>query len=203
MTVTSSTDPLPPILREAIAASQRDDSDRAIALLQEAMTQFPQSALPHFLLAAEHAQQGRKADAETAFSNALILQPTLHIARFQLGLLQFSSGRPAPAMLTWQPLLDLPDGDALKLFVQGFGHLAQDGFAEALTCFTAGMQANRDNPPLNTDIDRIVTEIRRLMTSGNTSESRAAPLPPTGEVADLQPDHHILVTSYKQSGTLH
>lgn len=210
----SSATPLPPILQEALAASQGNDSARAITLLTQAIQRFPQAAIPHYLLAAEYAQQRRYAEAETSFSNALIVEPTFHIARFQLGLLQFSSGHAAPALLTWQPLLDLPDGTALRMFVEGFAYLAQDQFPEALERFGAGMDANRDNAPLNGDIAQIVAEIHKVMAANAAQSGGAADAINAAQGAQAQPathtaqtstsaDHHILLTAYQQSETRH
>jgi Flp pilus assembly protein TadD len=103
---------LPPAVTHALQVSAAGDSEGAIRLLRAAAQEDPASGLVQFLLAAELAQAGAIGDAEAAYANAVLLAPQFHIARFQLGLLQFTSGRAAIALLTWQPLLALGDDEA-------------------------------------------------------------------------------------------
>ena len=86
------------LMAEGLAASRRDDVDGALSAWRRATSVAPQSALPHYLMGAEFAQARRLAEAEAAFANAVVLQPELETARYQLGLLQFSSGRAAVAI---------------------------------------------------------------------------------------------------------
>lgn len=102
-------------MQEAISASQANNSQAALELFSKACKEEPDSAWPHFLLGAELAQLGRWPETEEAYANAVIAAPLLAIARFELGSLQFTSGRPAIALMTWQPLLNLADTDTLKL----------------------------------------------------------------------------------------
>lgn len=177
------------LLREAIAASQRHDSEAALALLARVSEIAPQAAIPHLLTAGELAQAGRHAEAESAFARALLADPELHIARFQLGLLQFTSGNAAMALLTWQPLLALGDGHALLLFAQGFTQLAQDNMSEAARLFHAGMEANTDNAPLNADIRMVLQRM---------AETIGTDRPPTPASASTEPvtDTHVLLSNY-------
>lgn len=185
--------PLSDTLQRALEASARNDTDAALSLLQQAGAEAPSSALPQFLLAAEFAQLGRIAEAEAAYANAVLLAPDLHIARYELGTLQFTSGRAALALVTWQPLMQLPDSDALKLFVKGYAELAQDAFDAALDWFTRGMAANTANAALNANI--------RLLVAG-IEKAKAANSPP--DAAAPEPEgSHFLVSNYGRQGPLH
>ncbi|WP_157057100.1 tetratricopeptide repeat protein [Herbaspirillum autotrophicum] len=188
---------LSPLMQQAIAASQANDSQTALNLFTQACREEQSSAWPHFLLGAELAQLGRIAEAETAYANAVIMAPDFRIARFELGTLQFTSGRPSIAVVTWHPLLDLPDDNALKLFVQGYVELAQDAFDNALQYFARGMQANTENPPLNGNIQLLVTEIEKLRHSPSPV---SAPAP--DEVPPESTDNHFLLSAYNK-GSLH
>ena len=113
-------------ISNGMTASQANDSLRAIECFQNASDAAPEAGLPQFLLGAEFATLGDMARAETAFANAARLAPDFPMARYQLGLLQFSSGRAATALLTWEPLLALPESNPLPHFIHGFTALAKD-----------------------------------------------------------------------------
>src|SRR5690349_4814953 len=108
------------LMQQALTASQADDNEAAIRLWSEASLCEPASAAPHLLLGAEFAQCGRLIEAEASFANAILLSPALLIARFQLGLLQFTSGRVGVALLTWKPIAETEPDGALSMFVHGF-----------------------------------------------------------------------------------
>lgn len=159
-------------LQAGMAASAKGDVEAALQLYQQACHENPNLAAPHFLCAAELAQARRYNEAEAAYAMATLLDPELHIARFELGTLQFTSGRPAMALLSWEPLMLLPDSHALKLLVHGYAALAQDQFDAALAWFAQGMAANSDNLALNKNIGLLVAAIERAGKT-TTPESTA------------------------------
>ena len=192
------------LMQQALAASTADDSAMAIRLWTEASCCEPPSATPHLLLGAEHAQLGQIEDAEAAFANAILLSPTLLIARFQLGLLQFTSGRVGIAMLTWQPLLQAAPDGSLSRFVEGFAALAQDKFEEAIANFETGIARNVDNAPLNTDMRMVIERTIALMAAGESDEAtvkipQAESLTPSED----RSEEHILLANYQQYGLPH
>lgn len=197
---TSSPDPaLSPVLQKALAASAANDSDLAISLFLEAAQQEPNSAVPQFLLGAELAQLGRIAEAEAAYANSVLIAPGWSIARFELGTLQFTSGRAAIALLTWQPLLDLPASDPLRLFVDGYAALARDEFDEALGYFQNGIAANQINPPLNSNIQLLIDEINRIRATRNPPDADTDVAVSEEENADS----HFLISNYQNQGRPH
>jgi tetratricopeptide (TPR) repeat protein len=193
--------PLSPLVQHALAASAQNECETALRLYAQAIREEAASAVPHFLMGGELAQLGRIAEAEAAYANALLLAPTVTIIRFELGALQFTSARAAVALLTWQPLLALPDTEPLKLFVRGYAALAQDDFDQALRCFKEGIAANQVNAPLNGNIQLLIDEILRLR------ESQAVPTWTSGVSAEASPEEteqmHFLLSNYKNQGTLH
>ncbi|HWW08334.1 tetratricopeptide repeat protein [Collimonas sp.] len=185
-------DNLPPLMQQAISASQAKDSDTALSLFQQASQAEPGSPLPHFLMGAELAQLERMTEAEAAYARAVILAPDFSIARFELGVLQFVTARPAIALVTWQALLELPDTDPLKLFVLGYAKLMQDAFDDAQHYFEQGIAANTTNPALNGNIQLLIAEIHR---------TRGTQAPATEKMpAQEEPgDNHFLLSNYNQS----
>lgn len=187
---------LHPLMQQAISASQANDSDTALSLLEQASREEPASPLPHFLTGAELAQLGRMAEAEAAYARAVVLAPDFSIARFELGVLQFVTTRPAIALVTWQPLLELLDTDPLKLFALGYAELMRDAFDGALHYFEQGIVANTTNPALNGNIQLLIAEIHK---------TRGTPVPNATAIAEKiadqeeTSDNHFLLSNYNQS----
>jgi tetratricopeptide (TPR) repeat protein len=173
------------LLEQGLQASREQRGQAAIELFALASDLSPGEGMPHFLMASEHAAEGRIEAAERAFANAVLLAPAFHLARYQLGLLQFSSERAGAALVTWQPLLDLPEGQPLGHFVRGFAALARDGFEAALQQFQRGLAHSEGQPALAGDIERVVAAVQRL-------------LPPTGAAPALPESaaDHVLVSGY-------
>ncbi len=210
-------DPFRAAMRAALAASQADDGDSALEHLRVAMGIDPTSGLPHLLMAGEFADMHRYEEAEVSFARAVLLSPQLTIARFQLGLLQFTSGRVPMACMTWQPLAALGSDDPLARFVDGFVALASDDLSVARSAFDKGLALDGTNEPLRRDIARIVTEIDRLSAEGASAavELRPAMAPQPDRAVgqgvvearsrdDAHSDAmHVLLAGYHHSGRPH
>jgi tetratricopeptide (TPR) repeat protein len=157
----------------------------ALPELLGAIAEHPRDARPWLLLAAEHAGAGRIDDAEAAYISALQLAPRFAIARFQLGLLQLSAGRPAAARATWEPLRQLDQHDPLRLFAQGLEYLAEDNFDAAAHWIRQGMAHNTDNPMLTQDMQKVLDRIRQLPNEADS-----------GDTAEEASGAHFLVSAY-------
>ena len=170
-------------LAAGLAASREGRLDAALAMFAQASEADPSSGVPHFLIGSEHAAAGDFAAAELAFARAVLLAPEFPLARYQLGLLQFTSQRAPVALLTWEPLLSLPETDALPHFVRGFTALAADAFDEALRHYRTGLACNPPNPALCSDILQLVDAVEKLQ--------RREGAPQDEEVAQ-----HVLLSAY-------
>ncbi|MBE7366672.1 hypothetical protein [Ramlibacter pallidus] len=154
------------LLAEGLAASQAGRREAALDLFARAGAADPSSGVPHFLIASEHAGAGDLPAAEQAYAQAVLLAPQFSLARYQLGLLQFSTQRVPSALRTWEPLLALPDDDALPHFVRGFAALAQDALDDALRHFRAGLSLGTDSATLRGDVLQMVAAVERLQEPG-------------------------------------
>lgn len=186
------------LVQQGLAASRSGDAPTAVRLFREASAAQPDSAVPHFLLGAELAQSGDVGAAEAAYANAVLLAPGFDMARFQLGLLQFTSGRVAIALVTWSPLLDRPVDQPLQRFVSGFGALAIDDFAMALDCFRDGLQRADSNEPLKADIRMVVARIEPLAAA-----QRSSSLPKVEAEQPETNEMHVLLSNYERQGRIH
>ena len=187
------------LIANGVRASQANDGAEAIEWFRKASAVDPSAGLPQFLLGAEFATLGDMGQAEAAFANATLLAPGFPMARYQLGLLQFSSGRAGVALLTWQPLLDLPEADPLPHFVRGFAALAQDRFDEALQHYHQGLERNTSNPALSSDIEKVIAGIRAL---GGQAAPATAQAPAEAE-EEAGSGNHVLLANYQQQGRPH
>jgi len=170
---------------------------KAMELLESAAEAHPQDHRPVFLMAAGFAQNQDMDRAEAAYIETLRRAPDFATARFQMGLLQFTSGRPAAALSTWAPLDQLGDQHFLWMFKQGFVFLAQDQFDAAIHWLKEGIAHNAENPPLNRDMNMM---IERIIQSGLSS----IPAQPAGEGASEAPpsgnapESHFLLSGYRK-----
>lgn len=187
------------MIHEGLEASRAGNMDRALEKFRDSMVIFPSSGLPHFLSGAELAQGGLLEEAEAAFSAAILLSPTLKMARFQLGLLQYTSGRVNVALLTWAPLADAADTDPVKQFVHGFTALAVDDFEAALAFFRQGIAFNQENPPLSRDMQLVVDRIIQKISPEAASKSPGS----DAATANSETDEHVLLANYRPRGTPH
>lgn len=162
--------------------------DAALRLLTEAAQAYPTDPRPMVLLAAECMQQGDADRAEAIYGAVLQHAPGFAIARFQLGLLQFTSGRPVTALATWGPLDDLAEEDCLRLFKRAFEHLARDEFTETRALLQRGIVANTSNPQLNRDMQMLAERLASQVTMRDAE--------PAGEHAAAE-EAHFLLSAYR------
>lgn len=162
------------LLHLAIAASDRDQTDQAIAFLKRAIEIDPGNAKAHYLLGAEHAQIGLFDRAMEDMGRALELDADLDAARFQLGLLRLTSRQPQAADDVWLGLDRLGSDHFYVLFKTGLLHLARDEFAECLRCLRAGLAANSSNAPLNADMQKIIDQVQGLVSQSDTGAQKPA-----------------------------
>jgi tetratricopeptide (TPR) repeat protein len=173
------------LLAEGAAASRAERHDAALALYTRAAEEDPASPLPPFLIASEQASAGQFAEAELSFAAAVLLAPDFALARYQLGLLQFSSHRGAVALLTWQPLFALAEDESLLHFVRGFAALAQDDFGESVAHFRRGLACTPANPALCADIAQVIEAVERLQA-------------PAAKLDDEEAAAHVLLSAYSR-----
>src|SRR3954469_3688746 len=87
--------------------------------IKSAVASDPGNAELRYLLGAELAQQRDYDGAVVEMRTALAIDPNLHFARLQLGLLYLTMARPDESLEIWGPLESLDDATALKSFKHG------------------------------------------------------------------------------------
>ena len=153
-----------------LSASLAQRSVAALAHFARASALAPASGVPHLLMGAEHACRGELALAESSFIQALQLAPDLHLARYQLGLLQFGAQRTTEAMDTWQPLLGLHESEPLGHFVRGFGALVDEERVASVRHFRRGLALSRDEAAAALGVGTVVEAVERLLENNGAIE---------------------------------
>jgi tetratricopeptide (TPR) repeat protein len=149
-------------MQEVLTLAARDTA-AGIAAIDAILIEFPQDSRLHFLKGSMLIGEKRFIAAHAALSSAVALDPEFHLARFQLGFFELTSGEAETAQETWRPLEALPDDGYLSKFVAGLGHLIADRFANCIADLHAGIALNPDNLPLNNDMQLIVARCEEIL----------------------------------------
>jgi tetratricopeptide (TPR) repeat protein len=129
---------------------------------------YPSDARLRFLRGSMLAGKQNYLAARSEMRRALDLAPNYTIARFQLGLLTLTCGEPYAALEVWGPLHSLPQDSFLLLFVRGLSHLIKDEFADAIALLEEGISRNRENIPMNRDMQMVIDEARDKMRGASS-----------------------------------
>jgi tetratricopeptide (TPR) repeat protein len=187
----------PAALNALVAAVAGTGDAAALHLLDDALVRWPTDGRLHFLRASLLAETGRLDDAATGFAAALAHDPTLHIARFQLGLLLLSSSHTEAGLRVWEPLDALDPADPLHLFRRGLIALTAERYPEAIDLLRQGIAVNAAFPPLNRDMQGLIDRASAQLAPA----SAAAPLP--DQPAPTENARHLLLAEYLASKTRH
>ena len=127
--------------------------------IRAAVARDPGNAELRYLLGAELAQQKEYDAAVVEMSAALQLDPLLHFARFQLGLLYLTMAQPNQSLAIWAPLESLGETAALKYFKRGLEALIRDDFDTCVGMLRQGIELNTQNAPLNHDMTMVIDRV--------------------------------------------
>lgn len=155
----------PERMSELIATATRDERE-GLALLDGLLDAYAGDARLHFLRGSLLAAVRDYGEARLAMQQAVAVAPGYALARFQLGLLELSSGEPAAAIETWRPLEALPAEHPLRLFARGLNHMIVDDFGPAIELLERGMTGNDEIPALNRDMQLLVDGMREKAGGG-------------------------------------
>ncbi len=151
-----------------------DTPEEAITELRQAAANDPRNGELRYLLGVALAEHRLYQEAVLELSAAVALNPLLHTARLQLGLLHLTLAQTQHATAVLAPLENLEDDVALKHFKRGLEALAVDDFSTALASLERGIQLNTENPPLNGDMQLIADRIKGVMETNASAEQPSA-----------------------------
>lgn len=151
-----------------------ENKDNDLAALRRAVLDDPRNGERRYMLGAELAQQRDYEGAVLEMSAAIALNPFLHVARLQLGLLHLTMRQPHHALAVLAPLEELPESSPLRQFKHGLEALIGDDFVACLDSLERGIESNRDNAALNRDMQLIVERVRPLAQAAGQTDDPAA-----------------------------
>lgn len=128
--------------------------------LRAAIVRDPGNAELRYLLGAELAQRHEYPEAVAAMHTALDINPKLHFARLQLGLLYLTMSQPDHSLAVWAPLEELDETAALKAFKRGLEALIRDDFPTCIGYLQQGIDLNKHNATLNDDMTLLIARVR-------------------------------------------
>jgi tetratricopeptide (TPR) repeat protein len=128
--------------------------------LRAAIAREPANAELRYLLGAELAQCREYPEAVAAMHTALDINPKLHFARLQLGLLYLTMSQPDHSLAVWAPLEELDETAALKAFKRGLEALIRDDFPTCIGYLQRGIDLNKHNTTLNDDMTQLIARVR-------------------------------------------
>lgn len=128
--------------------------------LRAAIVRDPGNAELRYLLGAELAQRREYPEAVAQMRNALEINPKLHFARLQLGLLYLTMAQPDDSLAVWAPLEELDESAALKAFKRGLEALIRDDFSSCIGFLQKGINLNKQNATLNDDMSQLIERVR-------------------------------------------
>ena len=128
--------------------------------LRAAIHRDPGNAELRYLLGAELAQRREYPEAVVQMRTALDIDPKLHFARLQLGLLYLTMAQPGDSLAIWAPLEELEETAALKAFKRGLEALIRDDFGACIGFLQRGISLNKQNATLNDDMTQLIDRVR-------------------------------------------
>lgn len=158
---------------EDIVSKAAEDAQAGLAAIEHALGDFPDDARLHFLAGSLMIELRRFIEAHSALSRAVDIAPGFHLARFQLGFFELTSGEADAARTSWRPIREsLPPDHYLIRFVAGLDALIADRLTECIAALRDGIAENRENLPLNADMELIIDKCEELLAQrpGSTHE---------------------------------
>src|SRR5436190_21854374 len=110
--------------------------------LRAAIVRDPGNAELRYLLGAELAQRREYPEAVAQMRTALDIDPKLHFARLQLGLLYLTMSQPDDSLAIWAPLEGLHESAALKAFTRGLAALIRADVSSCVGFLPRGSELN-------------------------------------------------------------
>ena len=180
----------PADLLEPVLDLMRTDGEAALSRLDFLIGHYENDPRLYFMRGSVLAGLEHYADARVAMQKAVEIAPDYGLARFQLGFLALTSGEVVVARSIWHPLLDLAAEHPLKLFVQGIDAMLVDNFQLAIGLLEAGIERNKELPPLSQNIAILIRGMREKLKSQDVNE-------------DIESGAHFLLKQYSFKDTRH
>ena len=146
----------------ALHASAMGDHHSCMTYLEEVLQQQPRNARAIYLLAVQHAELGLTQRAAAGIKTALMIEPDLELARFQLGLLLlFDNNEPVEAR-GYLDRLRTSQNRALRAYAEAMIALCDNQLTLARQKLAIGLSESSPDSPLALLMRRL---FERLLSS--------------------------------------
>jgi tetratricopeptide (TPR) repeat protein len=136
-----------------------DETSSDLTQLRRAASDDPRNGVLRYLLGAELAHLQDYDGALLEFSAAIALDPSLDIARFQLGLLHLTLAQVDHALTVLAPLEGLANDNPLKHFQRGLAALIHDDLPAFFRSMQHGIELNTTNQALQHDMQMLLERV--------------------------------------------
>ena len=157
-------------LHLAMHASENGDHHAALNYLSQAITQEPNNAALIYFQAAEHAELGLYERASKGITQALQIDDSLDVARFQLGLLHLQLQQTELAQHQFATLTEKTPDAALKAFSKAYLALIIEDSASARELLKSGIE-KCESAPLKADMERVLASLAENPVSAEEDKS--------------------------------
>ena len=157
----------------ALNAINNGDHEGAIDKLKRALALAPNDARLHFLLGAEYAEIGMQDRAHEYMTSALVKDPQLHPARFQLGMLELLAGRMDEAKRIWTGLDVLGPKNSMVLYKTALLKFEENVPEEGIQLLNQAMAAETDNAALRKEIEKTLRRAEERLTKGESPQMKS------------------------------
>jgi|GEM_PF-589888 len=189
---------------DAIKAAMNRSDDEALALLDAAVAEFPADARLALLRGSVYASLNAYPQAFADLSQAVVMAPELHAARFMLGYLELCHRGAAQAIAVWHPLTRLGENEALGDFARGLTALVTGEPDQARAYLQRGLETNRDHPELSPFVQSLIEKSHEIVADAAPSPMPGFAAPPVADAAAEEQDDddnagtgsHLLLGGY-------
>jgi tetratricopeptide (TPR) repeat protein len=133
-------------LLAALSAATSEDYTRMLSHAQALVKKHPQESLPYLVVGIAYGFLGFKADAITAYQQAIKLKPDYEEAWNNLGCIYSDSGRTADAIAALQQAIKLEPGDAVAWYNLGVVYNDSKRTGDAIAAYQQAIKLKPDYP---------------------------------------------------------
>lgn len=172
---------------QALLAQLESGEDAGVRTLNVLTTRFPSDARLLFLRGSTLAGRGDLNGARQDMTAALALEPDYAILRYQLGFLEYTSGKVPEAETIWQAFDALEAGHTFRVLRDGWLALARDDVPLAVRLLSEGRDRMSEFPPIARDVSLALSRLNEIQNKASQEDDGAA----GGE-----DDTHLLISGY-------
>ena len=161
------------LIREGTLAAQKEDLDRAVRMLTEAVRREPGSLVAHFQLGNVYRVAGSLEKAEGEFQRTLELRPDYALALRRLGEICLARKRYDEAEVAYRKVVAQSPDDLLAWFNLGGLYVIKDRWDDAVAAFRKARELRPDDAKVQIVLARALLKTGDLDSALQAAEAAA------------------------------